>query len=59
MFLVSQIIVLILKIDFVHFEYKKDCWHILVKFVVHRVFLASSRSNKEQFQLVNLVIGRL
>ena len=44
---------------FVHFEYKKVFWLILVKFIVYRVFPSSSRSNKKQFQLVDLVIGRL
>ena len=48
--LVSQIMVF----HFVHFEYKKHFWHILVKFIVHRVSLSSSRSNKKQFQLVDL-----
>ena len=52
---ISQIIVF----HFVHFEYKKDIWYILVKFVIYRVFPSSSRSNKKQFQLVDLVIGRL
>ena len=52
---ISQIIVF----HFVHFEYKKAFWHILVKFVIYRVFPSSSRSNKKQLQLVDLVIGRL
>ena len=39
--LVSQIMVF----HFVYFEHKKDFWHILVKFVVHRVSLLSIRSN--------------
>ena len=46
--------------NFVHFEYnKKDFWRILVKFIVNQVSLSSSRSNKKQFQLADLVIGRL
>ena len=53
--LISQIIAF----HFVHFEYKKVFWHILVKFIVYRVFPSSSLSNKKQFQLVDLVIGRL
>ena len=50
--LVSQIMVF-------HFAYKKDFWHILIKFIVFKVFLSSSRPNKKQFQLVDLVIRRL
>ena len=42
-----------------HFEYKKDFWYILVKFIVFKASLLSSRSNKKHFQLVDLVIGRL
>ena len=42
-----------------HFVYKKDFWHILVKFIVYEVSRSSSRSNKKQFQLVDLVFGRL
>ena len=53
--LVSQIMVF----HFVHFEYKKDFWHFLLKFIVYMVSLLSSRSNKKQFQLVDRVIGRL
>ena len=53
--LISQILVF----HFVHFEYKKVFWHILVKFIAYRGFLSSSRSNKNQFQLVDHVIGRL
>ena len=53
--LISQITVF----HFVHFEYKKDFWHILVKFIVYKVYLSSSQSNKKQLQLVDLVIGRL
>ena len=37
--LVSQIIVF-------HFVYKKDFWHILVKFMAYKVSLSSNRSNK-------------
>ena len=44
---------------FVHFEYEKDFWHNLVKFIVYRVSLSSSWSNKKQFQLLYLAIGRL
>ena len=51
----SQIVVF----HFVHFEYKKVFWHILVKFIVFIVFPTSTRSNKKQFQLVDLAIGRL
>ena len=39
---------------FVHFEDKIDFWHILVKFIVYRVFILSSRSDKKQLQLVDL-----
>ena len=39
--------------------YIKKTWHILVKFIVNKVSLLSSRSNKKLFQLVDLVIGRL
>ena len=39
--------------------YKKDFWHILVKFIVYKASLLSSRPNKKQFQLVDLVNGRL
>ena len=49
--LVSQIMVF----HFVHFEYKKDLCHILVKSIVYRVSFSSSWSNKKQFQLVDLV----
>ena len=42
-----------------HFEYKKDFWHILVKFIVYTVSLSPNWSNKKQFQLLDLVIGRL
>ena len=38
-----------------HFVYEKDFWHILVKFIVYKVSLLSSRPNKKQFQLVDLV----
>ena len=44
---------------FVHFEYKRDFWHIFVKFILYRVSLQSSRSNKKQFQLVDLVIDAI
>ena len=62
--LVSQIMVFILNISFVHFEYKKDFWHILLKFTVYRVFLLCLArlfivSNKKQFQLVDITIERL
>ena len=40
---------------FVYFEYKKDFWHVLVKFIAHRVSLSSGRSNKKQFELLDLV----
>ena len=53
--LVSQVMVF----HFVHFGYKKDFWHILIKFIVYRVSLSSSRSHKKPFQLVDLVIGHL
>ena len=43
--LVSQIMVFY----FAHFKYNKDFWHILVKFIVYRVSLSSSRSNKNNF----------
>ena len=39
-----------------HFVYKKDFWHILVKFIAFKVSLSSSRSNKKHFQLEDLVI---
>ena len=41
--LISQIVVF----HFVHFEHKKVFGHILVKFIVYRVFPSSSRSNKK------------
>ena len=44
---------------FVYFEYKKDFWDILLKFIVYRVSRLPSGSNKKQFQLVDLVTGRL
>ena len=53
------IFVLVSKIMVLHFVYKKDFWHILVKFIVYKVSFSSSRSNKKQFQLVDFVIGRL
>ena len=49
---------LIMVFTFVQFEYK-DFWHILVKFIIYRVSLSSSPSNKKLFQLVDLVIGHL
>ena len=53
---ISQIMVF----HFVHFfEYKKVIWYILAKFTVYRVSFSSSRSNKKQFKLGDLVIGRL
>ena len=52
--LVSQI----MAFHFVHFEYKKEYLQILVKVIVYRVSLSSSQSNKKQFQLVDLVLGR-
>ena len=52
--LISQIIVF----HFVHFECKKDFWHILIQIIEYRVFHLSSWSNKKQFQLVDLVIAR-
>ena len=39
--LVSEIMVF----HFVHFEHKKDFWHIWVTFIVYRVSLLSSQSN--------------
>ena len=42
-----------------HFGCKKDFWHILVKFIVYKVSLLSSRADKKQFQLEDLVIRRL
>ena len=39
--------------------YKKDFWDILVKFIIYKVSLSSSRSNKKHFQLVDLAIGCL
>ena len=39
--LVSEIMVFY----FVHFEHKKEFWHIWVTFIVYRVSLLSSRSN--------------
>ena len=53
--LISQIIVF----DFVHFEYEKVFWNIMVKFILYRVFPSPSWSNKKQVQLVDLVIGSL
>ena len=50
--LVSQIMVF-------HLAYKKYFRHFLVKFIIYTVSLPSSRSNEKQFQLVDLVIGRL
>ena len=40
---------------FVHFEYKKDFWHSLIKFTVYRVSILSGLSG----QLLDLVIVRL
>ena len=40
------IFVLVSKIMVFHFVYKKDFWHILVKFIVYKVSLLSSRSKK-------------
>ena len=45
--------------QFVHFEYKKNFWHILIKFLVYKEFLLSNRSHKKLFQLVDVLIGRL
>ena len=42
-----------------YFVYEKDFWLILVKFVIYKVSLLSSLPNKKQFQLVDLVTGRL
>ena len=53
--LVSQIMVF----HFVHFEYKKNFWQIFVKHIIYRVSLSSSWCNKNQFQLADLLIGRL
>ena len=53
--LISQIMVF----HFVYFEYIKNSWYILVKFGVCRVSLSSSRSNKKQFQLVDLIVRLL
>ena len=50
--LVSQIMVF-------HFVYKKYFWYFLVNFIIYTVSLSSSWSNEKQFQLVDLVIGRL
>ena len=49
---VSQIMVF-------HFVFEKYFSHILVKFMVYKVSLSSSRPNKKQFQLVDPVIGCL
>ena len=43
------IFVLVSQIMVFHFEYKKDFWHILVTFIVCKVSLSSSRSNKKTF----------
>ena len=53
------IFALVSQIMLFHFVYKKEFWHILVKFVVYKVSLLSSRSNKKHFTLIDLVIGRL
>ena len=53
------ILVLFSQIAVLHFEYKKVFSHILVKCIVFIVFPTSTRSNKKQFQLVDLAIGRL
>ena len=42
-----------------HFVYKKDFRYILEKFLVYKVSLSSSRFNKKQLHLVDLVIGHL
>ena len=55
MVVVSQVLVF----HFVNFEYKKDFWQILVKIIVHRISVSSSRPNKKQFQLIDLAVGRL
>ena len=52
------IFVLISQIMVFHFVYKKDFWYILIKFIVYKASLLSSRSNKKNVQLVDLVIGR-
>ena len=46
-------------VPFCPFGYKKDFWHNLIKFIVYRVSLSSSRSHKKPFQLVDLVTGHL
>ena len=42
-----------------HFVYKKYFWYFLVNFIIYTAYLSSSWSNEKQFQLVDLVIGRL
>ena len=41
------------------YEYTKDFWYILKKFIVYKVSLLPGQSNKKHFQLVDLAIGRL
>ena len=53
--LISQI----MAFHFVYFKYKKDFWYFLVKLIKYMVALSFSLSHKKQFQLVDLVIGRL
>ena len=44
---------------FFHFEYKNNFCHILVKSILYKVSLLCSQSNEKQFQLVDLLVGRL
>ena len=53
------IFILVSQIMEFHLAYKKYFRHFLVKFIIYTVSLPSSRSNENQFQLVDLVIGRL
>ena len=34
---ISVLVLQIMVFHFVHFEYKKDFWHILVKFIVYMI----------------------
>ena len=48
----------VMAFHFVHFEYKKEYLQILVRVIIYSLSLSSSLSNKKQFQLVDLVLGR-
>ena len=53
------IFVLVSHIMVLHFVYKKDFWDLLVKFILYKASLSSSRSNKKHFQLADFNSGIL